>query len=285
MTTSRYNLDSLILNPVDRSLTRLLYVSVSRYSEEWSSTLHTHPCAELFYITKGRGQLRFADRTIPLTVDDVIIVNSNVKHTEISSEDCPLEYLVLGIDNLEALAGVNGDDGYSIVHYQSDQEQLRFYLNSLLKEIEAQQTGYHIICQDLLEVVLLLIMRRSHSSISFVPSSGKSSQEAAIARRYIDNHFKENLTLDKLAAVAHVSKYYLAHTFSREYGTSPINYTLSRRIQESLYLLTDTSLTLSEIAGLLGFSSPSYFSQSFRRVRGMSPLQYRMQHRSKNVQK
>ena len=97
-----------------------------------------------------------------------------------------------------------------------------------------------------------------------------------------ENHFKESLTLDDLAAVAHVSKYYLAHAFSREYGTSPINYLLSCRIQESLYLLAETRMSLSQIAGMLGFSSPSYFSQSFRRIQGMSPLAYRKQCRETN---
>ena len=61
------------------------------------------------------------------------------------------------------------------------------------------------------------------------------------------------------------------------YGTSPINYLLSCRIQESLYLLSKTQMSLSQISGTLGFSSPSYFSQSFRRMQGISPLEYRKQ--------
>ena len=282
MSTSRYSFDSLGATPVDRSLTRLLYVSVARYSAEWHSTLHTHPCAELFFVTGGKGSLRLSDHDIPITTDDVIIVNSNVEHTEVSSEELPLEYIVMGIDGLEALAGDHGDAGYSIIHFQSDKEPFLFYLRCMLREIETKPPGYDTVCRDLLEVVLLHLMRRSEFSVTFVPTSRKSSKEAAIVRRYIDNHFKENLTLDDLAAVVHVSKYYLAHIFSREYGTSPINYLLSRRIQESTYLLTETGLTLSEIAGTLGFSSPSYFSQSFRKVQGISPMQYRKQKREAN---
>lgn len=280
MSNNRYNIDPMAVNPVDRSVTRLLYVSTARYGSEWHSTLHTHPCAELFFVTGGSGYLRLTDCSVPISTNDVIIVNSNVAHTEMSSEEMSLEYIVMGIDGLEALAGDRGDDGYSIVPYQSGQEQLLFYLKSLLREIEQKLPGYNTVCQDLLEVVLLQLMRRSEFTVTFVPSSRRAPREAAIVRRYIDNHFKEKLTLDELAAVAHVSKYYLVHTFSREYGTSPINYLLSCRIQESLYLLSKTSLTLSEIAGTLGFSSPSYFSQSFRRLQGISPMQYRTKNRS-----
>ena len=280
MSTNCYVLDPLAVNPIDRSVTKLLYVSVARYSTEWHSILHTHPCAEVFFVTGGYGHLKLADGTLPINVGDFIIVNSNVEHTEVSSEEHPLEYIVMGVDGLEALSGDDGGKGYSIVHFQSETEQLLFYLKSLLGEIETHLPGYNIICQDILEVILLQLMRRSEFTITFIPSTRKSSKECAVVRRYIDNHFKENLTLDDLAAVAHVSKYYLAHAFSREYGTSPINYLLSCRIKESLYLLSETRLPLSQISETLGFSSPSYFSQSFRRIQGISPIQYR-----KNSQK
>lgn len=282
MSTSRYILDSLsVTPPVDRSVTKLLYISIARYSAEWNSMLHTHPCAEVFFITDGSGHLRTNDEAVPIGTNDVIIVNSNIEHTEVSSEANPLEYIVIGVDGLEAISSAENSDeivsSYSIIHLQTDGEQILGYLRCLLAEIENKHPGYNTVCQDLLEVVLLLLMRHSQFTVTFVPATRKSSKECAIARRYIENHFKENLTLDDLAAAAHVSKYYLAHSFSREYGTSPINYLLSCRIQESLYLLSKTRLPLSQISGMLGFSSPSYFSQSFRRFQGISPMEYRRQ--------
>lgn len=284
MSTSRYILDSLTAAPIDRSVTKLLYISIARYSTEWNSMLHTHPCAEVFFVTDGSGFLRTNDQTMPIGTNDVIIVNSNIEHTEVSSESQALEYIVMGVDGLEAIpSDVNSDeqlDGCSIIHFQTGGEQILFYLRCLLTEIENRHPGYNTVCQDLLEVVLLLLMRHSQFTVTFVPTAHKSSKECAVARRYIENHFKENLTLDDLAAAAHVSKYYLVHSFTREYGTSPINYLLTCRIQESLYLLSKTRLSLSQISGMLGFSSPSYFSQSFRRIQGISPMEYRKQ--SKN---
>lgn len=101
------------------------------------------------------------------------------------------------------------------------------------------------------------------------------SKECAAAKRYIDENFSENITLDKLAEITHVNKYYLSHTFQREYNTSPINYLLNRRITESKALLTSTDFSLTQISEQMGFSSPAYFSQSFRRFTGQSPLEYR----------
>ncbi len=282
MSTSRFAFDPLTVSPIDRTVTHLSYISTARYSSEWNSMLHTHPCAEVFFITGGKGDLVLADRRIPLRIYDAIIVNSNVEHTEISSLEDPLEYIVIGVEGLEAFSGEEGGDGFSILHHQPDEGSMLFYFRTLLKEVEAKLPGYDTVCQDLLEVLLLQLMRRSKFSLTFLPTSRKSTKECAVVRRYIENHFKENLTLEQLAAVAHVNKYYLVHSFSREYGTSPINYLLSCRIRESEHLLAETSLSLSQIAGMLGFSSPSYFSQSFRRMRGLSPLQYRIQRKNES---
>ena len=83
------------------------------------------------------------------------------------------------------------------------------------------------------------------------------------------------LTLDLLAEKASINKYYMAHAFKREYGVSPINFLIACRIREGKRLLGETDLSLSQIATVLGFSSPSYFSQSFRSAEGMSPTEYR----------
>ncbi|MFR5782640.1 MAG: helix-turn-helix transcriptional regulator [Oscillospiraceae bacterium] len=84
-----------------------------------------------------------------------------------------------------------------------------------------------------------------------------------------------------LSELVHVNKYYMVHSFTKEYGISPINYLISRRIEESKYLLSDTDHSLSQISHMLGFSSPSYFSQSFRRLEGMSPMEFRRSSRSR----
>ena len=83
------------------------------------------------------------------------------------------------------------------------------------------------------------------------------------------------MTLDQLAEQVHINKYYLSHEFRKQFDTSPISYLISRRIRESRFLLAETDHTLSQIAQILGFSSLSYFSQSFRRLEGMSPMEYR----------
>ena len=262
-------------NPERGELPQLRYITAAQYSQEWNSTLHTHSCTELFFITGGHGTFHVEGKTFPIAVNDVVIVNANVPHTELSQESNPLSYIVLGVDQMETMEEF---DGCTMVHLTGQQAQLSMCLDLLLQEAREQAEGWEDVCQNLLEIFLRRLVRQKDLSLTTPsPSSSKSNRECELVRRYIDNHFKENLRLDDLAALAHINKYYLSHTFQKEFGTSPISYLISRRIQESRYLLSDTDHTLSQIAHILGFSSLSYFSQSFRRLEGISPLEYRKQ--------
>ena len=264
--------------PSGRGAPRLLYISQDQYSSAWSSSLHTHGCAELFFILDGHGQFRTQNEQFPISVQDLLIVNTNVPHTELSQMKTPLKYIVLGVDGLEAMTSA---DGYAMLHLHTGWKEILNCLNLMLLEVQEGEPGHETVCHHLLEVILLRLSRRRDLSFSDESAGPRSSRECDLVRRYIDNHFKENLTLDQLAQLAHLNKYYLAHTFRREFGTSPINYLISRRIEESRFLLRETDHTLSLIAQILGFSSLSYFSQCFRRVEGLSPLEYRKQNRKK----
>ena len=67
--------------------------------------------------------------------------------------------------------------------------------------------------------------------------------------------------------------------FTEEYGFSPINYLISKRLEEAEHLLRTTDFSLSFISNTTGFSSSSYFAQIFRKQKGMSPTQFRKQNR------
>ena len=243
MSNKRYEVNTPGVSPVDRDVTKLLYVSTAKYGGDWHSLMHTHACTELFYVVGGMGQFKVAEKLIPVSPDDLVIVNPNVEHTEVSLNASPLEYIVLGVEGMEFAADENGDRRYSAFNFHSGREDILPYLRGMLREIEQKSAGYEVVCQDLLEVLVVKLMRQ-------------------------------------LAELTHVNKYYLVHSFSKEYGVSPINYLIGRRIEESRYLLADTNHSLSQISHMLGFSSPSYFSQSFRKLEGISPMEYRKRQRA-----
>ena len=258
----------------------LLYVSTSAYGGDWHSILHTHAYTEIFYCVRGLGRFSIQGKLMPMEVDDVVIVNPNVEHTELSLGDNPFEYIVLGIENLEFTGNSGIDTSYTILNFRDERNSILFYLQEMRQEIANKSPHNEIICQKLLEVLLMKLQRRSEFVLSVSPSH-RTNKECAEVKRYIDNNFFESIDLDFLAELAHINKYYLVHSFSKEYGISPISYLIERRIKESKHHLSNTDHSLSQISNLLGFSSQSYFSQSFKKLEGISPNEYRKQCRSR----
>jgi AraC-like DNA-binding protein len=106
-------------------------------------------------------------------------------------------------------------------------------------------------------------------------SNALLNRECTQIKNYLDANYSENITLDMLASLSHMNKYYMVHAFTKYIGISPITYLLQKRIQEGKSLLGSTTYSISQISDMLGFSSQSYFSQAFKKATGKTPIQYR----------
>ncbi|WP_418463015.1 helix-turn-helix domain-containing protein [Frisingicoccus sp.] len=278
MSTNRYDI-TLNKNKNIRTSAKLLYISSAKYGGDWHSTPHTHNCCELFFVIDGVGQFFIENQLHPVGANDFVIVNPHVLHTEMSLNANPMEYIVLGIEDFELSETNAWNQQYYIVNCRPIRDKVLFYLQSMLKEIENKEFNHDIICQDLMEILVILILRQTGLSMSIVSGPKKSSHLCSAIRRYIEAHYRESINLDTLVEISHVSRYYLVHAFTKEYGISPINYMISCRIEEAKQLLKNDDYPLSFISRFLGFSSPSYFSQAFKKICGLSPNEYRKQSR------
>ena len=278
MSRSHYSVDKELSYTI-RGTAKLLNIASAKYGGDWHSVPHTHNHVELFYIIGGKGQFLINDQLYPVNTNHLVIINPNVIHTEVSLNAQPLEYIVLGVDGIElSISGTSNGQFCILDHFES--LDMASCLRNILREMEMKQPGYEDVCQAFMEILIIRLMRSTGLSLPSETSAVSTNRQCAAVRRYIDLHFKEALTLEQLAEEGHMNKFYLSHAFKREYGVSPINYMISRRIEESKYLLAETDLSLSQIAQLLGFSSLSYFSQVFHRTQNISPKEYRQSQKS-----
>ena len=234
---TRYELN---MDVPPREAIRLMYVSKSRFGGDWNSVPHTHSCTEVFYCVDGRGQFNVEGKMLDVAPDDMVIVNPRTLHTELSYQACPLEYIVLGIEGVEILFNQR-DQGYTMVKCGAMREDMLGLTKMLLREIDAREDGCEMVCQDLTEVLLVKLVRTASLSLR-VSTPPAESKECAAAKRYIDENYSRTITLDSLAEIAHVNKYYLSHSFKREYGTSPIDYLMKRRIHQQADILRDRGI-------------------------------------------
>lgn len=92
---------------------------------------------------------------------------------------------------------------------------------------------------------------------------------------YINSRLDKELPLTELAENCSLSPYYFLRVFKRETGYTPHEFILESRINKAKYELASTDFTISEIGDRCGFGSSSHFCTSFRKITGMTPLEYR----------
>lgn len=92
---------------------------------------------------------------------------------------------------------------------------------------------------------------------------------------YVDFHYSADLSLSSLAAMCSVSSAYLSALFKKETGMTITDHINLTRIQQSLFLLNASSLSIGEIASRCGFSDANYFTRTFKKLQGKTPKNYR----------
>lgn len=257
---------------------RLLSISLSKDEKDWNSVFHTHPFTELFFVVSGEGNFLFHDETYPIKTGDLIIIPPYIEHTEQSIPGCPLEYYAIGIDGISFLPE-NEQSCVQIFCNFRNNAPISELFSQMLYEVRGHAYGSEKICQNLLEILILRIIRSQHL-IPVPLNSIHMSKECAQIKEYLDVNYADHITLDTLTELTHMNKYYMAHSFAKYTGQSPIQYLNLRRMEAACTLLTDTDYSISAIASAVGFSSQSYFTQTFRKNYGVTPIKYRQQHSS-----
>ena len=107
---------------------------------------------------------------------------------------------------------------------------------------------------------------------------GHSVTVAYNIMNYINHHFTEEITVDKIAAELFLNKNYIAHVFKDETGHTLIGYAILLRINRAKILLTKTDKSITQIAAECGYDDFTYFSRQFKKSTNMTPRDYRKEY-------
>jgi AraC-like DNA-binding protein len=95
------------------------------------------------------------------------------------------------------------------------------------------------------------------------------------ARKFIEQHSGEELSLSKVAKAVSISANHFSEKFKQVTGVNFVDYVARTRFEKACDLLRNSNLRISEIAFAVGFQSLSQFNRVFRRLSGKSPMEYR----------
>ncbi|MGL1891374.1 MAG: response regulator [Spirochaetaceae bacterium] len=123
-----------------------------------------------------------------------------------------------------------------------------------------------------LETKLLEFKIVAINSIQILNSKGNSAKEL---KNYIDENYKENLTLGYVADIMGLNSAYLGQIFKKEIGESFNTYLHKLRLTEAKELLTSTDIKIYEVANRVGYQDVNYFMKKFENTFNTTPKQYR----------
>lgn len=166
----------------------------------------------------------------------------------------------------------------------------------LLKELQLLGQVYHVGKHDLIEEIFSrmisdLQMRRTAyvqcctgcliellSSFSRWIKEGSSQifeSEVYKIMMYLHAHYNSNHTTEALASRCNLSPYYFIHKFKKIVGQSPQKYLTYIRMEKAKKMLVESDMHIADIAYVVGYQNPLYFSKAFKRHTGITPSKYR----------
>jgi AraC family transcriptional regulator len=132
---------------------------------------------------------------------------------------------------------------------------------------------------DSLANLLAIQLLREYSSDRLPPAkryvNGLTNKKLALVLDLIESDLAEDLSLKILATAAGLSEYHFLRMFKQSTGVTPHQYIINQRIERARELLQKTTMSITEIAYLLGFSTPAHFTHHFRRKTGLTPRELR----------
>ncbi|MGF7143329.1 two-component system response regulator YesN [Anaerotaenia torta] len=103
----------------------------------------------------------------------------------------------------------------------------------------------------------------------------RSKNRIELAKKYISEHYKDNITLNDLAEYVELNASYFSNLFKTEVGTNFSDYLLEVRMRAARTLLRDPTIKVYEIGCMVGYEDAVSFGRAFKKSVGISPKEYR----------
>lgn len=252
-------------------------------SPQYTTELHTHNEHELYFLLGGQRRYFVRHSIYDLSPGNLILIPKGALHKTVSKSSQGYDRFVLFFSDqdVRSLVTLLGETDYQqlleigCVQLPADAAQvITRQLKQMQQEFSARPNLYPIFLEAQLQLILLTVLRQGTKQPKCTENTAEKIQKVA---RYMNQNFRLPITLRDAAQMACLEETYFSKQFKSLTGFGFLDYLTQIRLQEAQRLLRATSLSLSDIAELCGFSGSNYFGDVFRRYVGMSPSVYRKQ--------
>ena len=277
------------------------YIDQSKKTDNYNmDSFHMHKMYEVYYLMEGSRKYFIDDSIYLVNAGSLVLIDADSVHKTASMGDIPHSRIVVNfsLDFLKDFSDqVNALDLTSIFRTKFTVLPLSFKYKLTIENIfsrlmdlqDSEQnkdalitTGENSISSQTILSKLLLaeLLIYIKEYIHVLEQKEYESHQIVNNKvdkiiKYICKHYTEDLTLTSIAEQFYISPFYLSKIFKRSTNLSIVEYINSLRIRQAKELLETSSTKIAEIAEIVGFSSSSHFSRTFKLVTGLSPQQYK----------
>ena len=265
------------------------WIKTSAKGDGATSPIHIHDRCELLYLIEGSAEMNIGNAKYTLTPQSLAIVGALEPH-DLKPTSYPYTRIGMHIDTSlldsigipSSLSAILKGHTEDFCHVISLSEATG--AEKLSREIFDEYMGRDEMSDKLASLLfheLLIKIRRLHPESFPAPDN---DSEMAEAKRYLDKHFAEDISVNDLAGRFFLTPSHFIVRFKKHTGYTPCKYKGVRRLEHARTLLADRNLTLGEIAEMCGYADLNSFVRSFRQAMNVTPGQFRALSSAKNIE-
>lgn len=257
------------------------------YCPDYRFPSHWHNDLELSVVLRGQMDYNIDGRIETVHAGEGIFINARHLHSNYSPTQTECEYICVlvhpmvlcfqsGIER-EYVAPLLENERLPYVHLNARQA----WQQEILQELQAIYAERDEPVAPLLfqghfcRIWARLFQNVEHGSQRAADSEDLTCIRAMVS--YVQDHYQERIALQEIAAAGAVGQSKCCKLFRHYLDLTPNAYLNQCRLDHSRELLLDSTQSMSEIAGAVGYGGASYFTESFRRWYGLTPSEYRRQ--------
>lgn len=242
-----------------------------------------HPEIEIKLFYEGESIQTIGSKTIVARAGDITIANPYEVHANIKSNLHGGKYylIMLDLDFFKNTGLIDVDlrslliaDGAAFNNHIKNNKRLTQILMRVIEEAKEQKEYYQSIIRNLMAEFFSLLLRNELYKGDPRQLTAKEIKKATLiapAITKIFNDYNKNISIDKLASLCHLSKFYFCRVFKEVTGDTPTNYICHHRIRIAKAMLKDKEKSIQQVATLCGYNDISYFYRCYKKITGKSP--------------
>ena len=250
----------------------------------WRYESHDHSAVEVLLTLEGMVTYTVEDRIYHVRKGEVLIVPPDTLHSLSMGEGSSRYLFLFESDALMAMRDLKAMASYfhKPFHLRDGSDAHVRVRELLLRAQDAYDQHdmlWNTICYSCLLQIYVTLGQRYLSGVRRASGDAPGNMDSEVINSvmtFINNHYREELTLEDVAKFAGFSRYYFSRTFKRQTGYSFKDYLCQKRLQVAMDLLIRTNRPMRDVALESGFGSVATFNRVFRESKGCTPTQYRV---------